>query len=243
MDFLTKVYEFFISIVTNFSDAFYLNFIKDNRWKYLVNGLGVTLRVTLFAVLIGVAIGFVVAIIRSTHDKTGKLKFLNFLANVYLTVIRGTPVVVQLLIIYFIIFGSVRIDKVLVAVIAFAINSGAYVAEIVRSGIMSIDPGQMEAGRSLGFNYIQTMFYIIVPQAFKNVLPALGNEFIVLLKETSVAGYIALEDLTKGGDIIRSQTYSAFFPLLTVALIYLAIVMFLSFLLKKLERRLRNNER
>lgn len=243
MDFLTKVYEFFISIVTNFSDAFYLNFIKDNRWKYLVNGLGVTLRVTLFAVLIGVAIGFVVAIIRSTHDKTGKLKILNFLANVYLTVIRGTPVVVQLLIIYFIIFGSVRIDKVLVAVIAFAINSGAYVAEIVRSGIMSIDPGQMEAGRSLGFNYIQTMFYIIVPQAFKNVLPALGNEFIVLLKETSVAGYIALEDLTKGGDIIRSQTYSAFFPLLTVALIYLAIVMFLSFLLKKLERRLRNNER
>ncbi len=243
MDFLTKVYEFFISIVTNFSDAFYLNFIKDNRWKYLVNGLGVTLRVTLFAVLIGVAIGFVVAIIRSTHDKTGKLKFLNFLANVYLTVIRGTPVVVQLLIIYFIIFGSVRIDKVFVAVIAFAINSGAYVAEIVRSGIMSIDPGQMEAGRSLGFNYIQTMFYIIVPQAFKNVLPALGNEFIVLLKETSVAGYIALEDLTKGGDIIRSQTYSAFFPLLTVALIYLAIVMFLSFLLKKLERRLRNNER
>ena len=243
MDFLTKVYEFFISIVTYFSDAFYLNFIKDNRWKYLVNGLGVTLRVTLFAVLIGVAIGFVVAIIRSTHDKTGKLKFLNFLANVYLTVIRGTPVVVQLLIIYFIIFGSVRIDKVFVAVIAFAINSGAYVAEIVRSGIMSIDPGQMEAGRSLGFNYIQTMFYIIVPQAFKNVLPALGNEFIVLLKETSVAGYIALEDLTKGGDIIRSQTYSAFFPLLTVALIYLAIVMFLSFLLKKLERRLRNNER
>lgn len=243
MDFLTKVYEFFISIVTNFSDAFYLNFIKDNRWKYLVNGLGVTLRVTLFAVLIGVAIGFVVAIIRSTHDKTGKLKILNFLANVYLTVIRGTPVVVQLLIIYFIIFGSVRIDKVFVAVIAFGINSGAYVAEIVRSGIMSIDPGQMEAGRSLGFNYIQTMFYIIVPQAFKNVLPALGNEFIVLLKETSVAGYIALEDLTKGGDIIRSQTYSAFFPLLTVALIYLAIVMFLSFLLKKLERRLRNNER
>lgn len=232
-----------MNFLTSFSDALYLNFIKDNRWKYLVNGLGVTLRVTLFAVLIGIAIGFVIAIIRSTHDKTGKLKVLNFLANVYLTVIRGTPVVVQLLIIYFIIFGSVRIDKVFVAVLAFGINSGAYVAEIVRSGIMSIDPGQMEAGRSLGFNYIQTMMYVVIPQAFKNVLPALGNEFIVLLKETSVAGYIALEDLTKGGDIIRSQTYSAFVPLLTVAAVYLAIVMFLSFLLKKLERRLRNSER
>ena len=226
-----------------FFDSFYLNFIKDNRWKYIVNGLGVTLRVTLFAVLIGIAIGFVVAIIRSTYEKTGKLKISNFLANIYLTVIRGTPVVVQLLIIYFVIFGSVRIDKVFVAIVAFGINSGAYVAEIIRSGIMSIDPGQMEAGRSLGFNYIQTMCYIIIPQAFKNVLPALGNEFIVLLKETSVAGYIALEDLTKGADIIRSQTYSPFIPLLSVAAIYLGIVMLLSFLLKKLERRLRSSER
>lgn len=232
-----------MGFLAEFIKDFTLNFIKDNRWKYLVNGLGVTLRVTLFAVLIGIVIGFIVAIVRATHDKTGKLKVLNFLANIYLTVIRGTPVVVQLLIIYFVIFGSVRIDKVLVAIIAFGINSGAYVAEIVRSGIMSIDPGQMEAGRSLGFNYSQTMWHIILPQAFKNVLPALGNEFIVLLKETSVAGYIALEDLTKGGDIIRSQTYSAFMPLLAVALIYLVIVMFLSFLLKKLERRLRNSER
>ena len=226
-----------------FFDSLYLNFIKDNRWKYIVNGLGVTLRVTLFAVLIGIAIGFVVAIIRSTYEKTGKLKILNFLANVYLTVIRGTPVVVQLLIIYFVIFASFRVDKVFVAIVAFGINSGAYVAEIIRSGIMSIDPGQMEAGRSLGFNYIQTMCYIIIPQAFKNVLPALGNEFIVLLKETSVAGYIALEDLTKGADIIRSQTYSPFVPLLSVAAIYLGIVMLLTFLLKKLERRLRSSER
>jgi len=226
-----------------FIDQFKQNFIEANRWKYIVNGLGVTLRVTLFAVLIGIAIGFVVAIIRSTYEKTGKLKIFNFLCNVYLTVIRGTPVVVQLLIIYFVIFSSVRVDKIFVAIIAFGINSGAYVAEIIRSGIMSIDPGQMEAGRSLGFNYIQTMCYIIIPQAFKNVLPALGNEFIVLLKETSVAGYIALEDLTKGGDVIRSQTYSPFMPLLTVAAIYLAIVMLLSFLLKQLERRLRNSER
>ena len=232
MDFLIK-----------FSEDFKQNFLEADRWKYIINGLGVTLRVTLFAVLIGIAIGFVVAIIRATYEKTGKLKIFNFLANIYLTVIRGTPVVVQLLIIYFVIFGSVRIDKIFVAVIAFGINSGAYVAEIVRGGIMSIDPGQMEAGRSLGFNYIQTMWHIIIPQAFKNVLPALGNEFIVLLKETSVAGYIALEDLTKGADIIRSQTYSPFIPLLSVAAIYLGIVMLLSFLLKKLERRLRSSER
>ena len=232
-----------MNFLIKFSEDFKQNFIDANRWKYILNGLGVTLRVTLFAVLIGIAIGFIVAIIRSTYEKTGKLKILNLLANIYLTVIRGTPVVVQLLIIYFVIFSSVRVDKIFVAIIAFGINSGAYVAEIIRSGIMSIDPGQMEAGRSLGFNYIQTMCYIIIPQAFKNVLPALGNEFIVLLKETSVAGYIALEDLTKGADIIRSQTYRPFVPLLSVAAIYLGIVMLLTFLLKKLERRLRSSER
>ena len=156
--------------------------------------------------------------------------------------IRGTPVVVQLLIIYFVIFGSVNISKILVAIVAFGVNSGAYVAEIIRGGIMSIDKGQFEAGRSLGLSYIQTMIYIILPQAFKNVLPALGNEFIVLLKETSVSGYIALQDLTKGGDIIRSQTYTAFMPLIAVALIYLAVVMLFSWLLGKLEWRLKNNE-
>ncbi len=219
------------------------NFIEEDRWKFILNGLGVTLRVTLFAVLIGIAIGFVVAVIRATYEKTGKLVICNFLANVYLTVIRGTPVVVQLLIIYFVIFASVRVDKIFVAIIAFGINSGAYVAEIVRSGIMSIDPGQMEAGRSLGFNYIETMWYIIIPQAFKNVLPALGNEFIVLLKETSVAGYIALQDLTKGGDIIRSRTYSAFMPLIAVAIIYLVMVLILERFVKIIERRLKKNEK
>ena len=177
---------------------FILNFIEDNRWKYIVDGLKITLIVTIFAVLIGVLLGFLIAIVRTTHDKTGKLKILNAICKVYLTVIRGTPVVVQLMIIYFIIFGSVDISKVLVAIIAFGINSGAYVAEIFRSGIMSIDNGQFEAGRSLGFNYAQTMMYIIMPQAFKNVLPTLCNEFISLLKETSVSGYIALQDLTKG---------------------------------------------
>lgn len=167
-------------MLQSFQERFYLNFIADDRWKYLVNGLKVTLTITFFALIIGVVLGFLVAIVRSTYDKTGKLKILNLICKVYLTVIRGTPVVVQLLIIYFIIFGSVDINKTLVAVMAFGFNSGAYVAEIFRSGIMSIDDGQFEAGRSLGFNYAQTMFYIIMPQAFKNVLPALGNEFIVL---------------------------------------------------------------
>ncbi len=224
------------------ADRFYDNFIKDDRWQYITRGLWVTIQITVLAVLVGVVIGFLVAIIRSTYDKTGKLKIANFICRIYLTVIRGTPVVVQLLIIYYGIFASVNINKMIVAVIAFGINSGAYVAEIVRSGIMSIDKGQFEAGRSLGFNYAQTMIYIIIPQAFKNVLPALGNELIVLLKETSVSGYIAMEDLTKGGDIIRSRTYDAMMPLLAVALIYLTVVVFLEFLVGKLERRLRNSD-
>ena len=222
--------------------SFISNFIDDNRWRYITDGLKITLLVTGFAVLIGVVLGFLIAIVRTTHDKTGKLKILNAICKVYLTVIRGTPVVVQLMIIYFIIFGSVDISKVVVAIVAFGINSGAYVAEIFRSGIMSIDNGQFEAGRSLGFNYAQTMMYIVMPQAFKNVLPTLCNEFISLLKETSVSGYIALQDLTKGGDIIRSRTYDAFMPLIAVALIYLAMVMIFTKLVSLLERRLRNSD-
>ena len=222
--------------------SFISNFIDDNRWRYITDGLKITLLVTVFAVLIGVVLGFLIAIVRTTHDKTGKLKILNAICKVYLTVIRGTPVVVQLMIIYFIIFGSVDISKVVVAIVAFGINSGAYVAEIFRSGIMSIDNGQFEAGRSLGFNYAQTMMYIVMPQAFMNVLPPLCNEFISLLKETSVSGYIALQDLTKGGDIIRSRTYDAFMPLIAVALIYLAMVMIFTKLVSLLERRLRNSD-
>ena len=222
--------------------SFISNFVDDNRWRYITDGLKITLLVTVFAVLIGVVLGFLIAIVRTTHDKTGKLKILNAICKVYLTVIRGTPVVVQLMIIYFIIFGSVDISKVVVAIVAFGINSGAYVAEIFRSGIMSIDNGQFEAGRSLGFNYAQTMMYIVMPQAFKNVLPTLCNEFISLLKETSVSGYIALQDLTKGGDIIRSRTYDAFMPLIAVALIYLAMVMIFTKLVSLLERRLRNSD-
>lgn len=226
----------------DFAHKFYLNFIKDDRWHYITRGLRTTVLITVFALILGVVLGFIVAIIRSAHDKTGKLKVANFICRLYLTVIRGTPVVVQLLIIYYGIFASVTIEKMIVAVIAFGINSGAYVAEIVRSGIMSIDKGQLEAGRSLGFSYAQTMVYIIIPQAFKNVLPALGNELIVLLKETSVSGYIAMEDLTKGGDIIRSRTFDAMMPLLAVAAIYLAVVVLLEFLVGKLERRLRNSD-
>ena len=229
-------------MIDNFKASFYQNFIEDDRWRYIVGGLGNTLKITLFAVVIGIALGFLVAVIRSTYEKTHGLKLLNFLCRIYLTVIRGTPVLIQLLIIYFVVFGSVKIDKVLVAVMAFGINSGAYVAEIFRSGIMSIDNGQFEAGRSLGFNYRQTMVYIVMPQAFKNVLPALGNEFIVLLKETSVAGYIAVQDLTKGADIIRSRTFSAFMPLMAAAMIYLSLVTIFSYFVQRLERRLRNSD-
>ena len=225
-----------------FQEKFVNNFIAEERWRYIWEGLGVTLKVTFFAVLLGIELGFLVSIVRSTYDKTGKLKVLNAICKLYLTVFRGTPVVVQLLIIYFVIFGSVDISKILVAVLAFGINSGAYVAEIFRSGIMSIDNGQFEAGRSLGFNYTQTMVHIIMPQAFKNVLPALGNEFISLLKETSVSGYIALQDLTKGGDIIRSRTYDAFMPLIAVAAIYLVMVLIFSKLVNILERRLRSSD-
>jgi len=222
---------------------FILNFITDDRWMSLLRGLVVTLKVTFFAVILGFVLGFSVAIVRDVYENTKKLKALNFLCNVYLTVIRGTPVVVQLLIIYFVIFSSIKIDKSIAAVLAFGINSGAYQAEIFRSGINSIPKGQMEAGRSLGFNYRQTMVNIIMPQAIKNVLPTLGNEFIVLMKETSVAGYIALEDLTKAGDIIRSRTYSAMMPFLAVALLYLIMVMFFSRLLKMFERRLAGSGR
>ena len=229
--------------MSGFKESFYQNFIEKDRWQYLLTGLENTLLITIFAVLIGVAIGFLVAIIRASHDKNGSLKILNFICRVYLTVIRGTPTMIQLMITYYIIFASVNVSKIFVAVCAFGISSGAYVAEIVRSGIMSIDQGQFEAGRSLGFNYVQTMRLIILPQAFKNVLPALGNEMIVLLKETSISGYVGTMDLTKGGDIIRSTTYEAYLPLFGVAAIYLVIVMLMTAGVNRLERKLRTNER
>ena len=222
-------------------DRFKRNFLQAGRWKMLLSGLGITLLITLFSTIFGVLIGFLVAIIRSTHDKTGSLRVLNIIAQIYTTVIRGTPTVVQLLIIYYVVFASVNIPKVVVAVIAFSMNSGAYISEIIRSGIMSIDEGQFEAGRSLGFNYARTMHYFILPQAFTNVVPALGNEFITLLKETSISGYIAINDLTKIGDVIRSRTYDAFMPLVTVALVYLLLVFIFARLWGVLEGRLRRN--
>ena len=237
--------------INDFVADFHLNFIQAKRWKYLLDGLGATLEITLLSGVLGIIIGIIIAMIRSTYDKTadgarktfGRRLFglLDGICRVYLTVLRGTPVVVQLMIIYFVIFASSD-NGVMVASLAFGLNSGAYVAEIVRGGIMSIDNGQFEAGRSLGFNYVQTMRFIIIPQTIKNVLPSLANEFIALLKETSVAGYVAVQDLTRGGYIIQSRTYSPFMPLMAVAAIYLALVMFFTWLVGKLERRLRSSD-
>lgn len=229
----------------------YKSFIFDSRYQMYVTGLRNTLVLTFFALLIGIVLGVVVSLIRVSWDKNhdemkgaGKwvLAVLNAVSKVYVTVIRGTPVVVQLMIMYFVIFASSR-NKIFVGALSFGINSGAYVAEIIRGGIMSIDQGQMEAGRSLGFGYVPTMRYIILPQAFKTVLPTLANEFIVLLKETAVAGYVGLADVTYAGNIIGGNVYDYLFPLLMSALIYLVLVMFFTFLVGKLERRLRSSER
>ena len=234
-------------VVADFKAKFILNFIEDNRWKYITEGLGTTFSVTIFAILLGTVLGFLVAVIRSTADKNDRnpliVRILDWFCKVYLTVIRGTPAMIQLLIMYYIVFTSPDISKRFVAILTFGINSGAYVAEIIRSGIMSIDNGQFEAGRSLGFNYAQTMMYIVAPQAFKHVLPALANEFITLLKETSICGYIALTDITHGANVIRSQTYEPLMPLLAAALIYLAVVSLLSAGVSRLERRLRTDAR
>lgn len=229
--------------VDDFKSEFYNNFIKDSRWMYLVKGLGTTLAITALALVLGLIIGFIVAAVRCTNAKTGKLGILDAICKVYLAVMRGTPVMVQLLIIYFVILLPLGIPKFLAAVLCFGINSGAYVSEIVRGGIMSIDEGQTEAGRSLGLGYVATMWYIVIPQAFKAILPSLANEFITLLKETSVAFYIGVADLTLGGLKIRSLTYSDFMPLLAVAVIYLILVLGLSYLVSLLERRLRKSER
>ncbi len=245
------MFEWLASWWARFKAEFYIAFIADDRWVYITTGLKNTLIVTFFAVLLGIAVGAVIAIIRSTWDKNketmrhGFGRFLLWLANgiskIYLTIIRGTPVVVQIMILFFVIMASSN-NKILVGVIAFGLNSAAYVAEIIRSGIMSVDIGQTEAGRSLGFNYVQTMWYIILPQALKNVLPALANEFIVLLKETAVAGYVGLTDLTRGVNIIRGVTYQSFLPLMAAAVIYLILVIFFTWLVGRLERRLRSSE-
>ena len=235
---MNTIADFFANVWNDFYADFYASFIKEDRYMLLLDGIGITIKVSLLAVILGIIIGMIIALFNLSNSK-----FLRAIGKVYTDVIRGTPSVTQLMIIYFVIFASVNIDKVFVAILAFGLNSGAYVAEIVRSGIMSIDNGQFEAGSSLGLSYSKTMINIILPQAFKNVLPSLANEFIVLLKETSVSGYIALADLTKGGDIIRAATYEAFLPLIAVAIIYLVMVMILTWLVGKLERRLAKNDR
>ncbi len=251
---MDSIKAWFINLWSEFSADFYKNFIKSDRWYSMLKGLGATLQITFFALLIGLVLGILVAAVRSTYDKNQEtmrkrggagwkvLKFFNGVCNVYLTVIRGTPVVVQLMIFFFVIFAGSR-NGIGVAMLAFGVNSGAYVAEIFRSGILAVDNGQFEAGRSLGFNYFQTMLFVIIPQAFKAVLPTLCNEFIVLLKETSVAGYVGVIDLTKAGDIIRGRTFSPFMPLIAVAIVYLVMVMILTSLVRRLERRLRKSER
>lgn len=220
-----------------------VNTFSNGRYRMITDGLLITLEITAVALVIGLVLGFLVAIIRSTYEKNHKLKIANFICQIYLTVFRGTPVVVQLMIIYFLWLSKYGIHENIVAMISFGLNSGAYVAEIVRSGIMSIDNGQFEASRSLGFNYTKTMIYVIMPQAIKNVLPAIANEFIVLLKETSVASFIAVKDMMKGAKSLAGVTYDMYVPYITVALIYLVMVVILQQLVKLLERRLRKNER
>lgn len=219
------------------SAEFYQNFIYNDRWLQLVDGLKITLCITLGSVLIGILLGIVLALLRLSRNRLAR-----GFAQVYLTVFRGTPLLIQLLIVNYVVFSGIRIPGILVAIIAFGLNSGAYVAEIVRSGIQSIDRGQTEAARSLGLNQSQTMRYIILPQAFKNILPTLANEVIVLLKETSVVGYISITDLTRAGDIIRSRTFSAFMPLVGVAVVYLMMTTLLSFIFGKIERRMHAND-
>lgn len=230
------IYNFYKNLFENI----YQTLIYDNRYKFILEGLFHTILIAFFAVILGVLIGIVISIIRNKHEETGKLKTLNILAKAYVNIIRGTPVVLQLMIIYYVVFKSVDVSTIIVGVLAFGINSGAYVSEIIRSGINSIPKGQSEAGYALGLKYWQVMRFIILPQAIKNILPALGNEFITLLKETSVGAYIGIVELTKASDIIASRTYDYFFPLLIIALIYLIMTLGLSKLINILERKLNN---
>lgn len=218
-------------------DQIYQSLIYDNRYLYILTGIKNTIIMAIFAVLIGIIIGLLIAIIRNSYETNKKLKILNTIAKTYVSLVRGTPVLLQLMIIYYIIFASVNINIVIVGIIAFGLNSAAYVSEIIRAGITSIDKGQLEGGRALGLTYKETMKLVILPQAIKNVIPALGNEFITLLKETSVAGYIGIIELTKAGDIISSRTYNYFFPLILTAIIYLIMTLGLSSIIKKLEKK------
>lgn len=231
---MNKIYSFFLGI----GNSFYQSVIYDQRYQYILEGLFHTIIIAFFAVIIGIIIGIVIALVRNNYERNGKMRLGNAIASCYVHVIRGTPVILQLMIIYYVIFKSVDINIVIVGILAFGINSGAYVSEIIRAGINSISIGQLEAGYSLGLKYGQVMRYIILPQAVRNILPALGNEFITLLKETSVGAYIGIIELTKASDIIASRTYDYFFPLIIIAIIYLIMTLGLSKLVNRMERRL-----
>lgn len=223
-------------------DSFYRTLIYDDRYKYILEGLKNTLVIAFFAILIGIILGILISLVKNRYKENGKGKILNGIANIYVTIIRGTPAVLQLMILYYVIFKKVDINIVIVGIISFGLNSAAYVSEIIRAGIDSVDIGQKEAARSLGLSYKQEMFNIVLPQAIKNVLPALGNEFITLLKETSVAGYIGIIELIKASDIIASNTFDYFFPLIIVAIIYLILTLGLSKLLGVFERKFKNEK-
>ena len=223
------------------SELFRIAFIEKDRWKLYLQGLGITIEVSVFAALIGLVIGTIAALLKLHTNREGKMTILGRIADIYIDVIRGTPSVLQLMIMWFIIMSNCR-NGILVASLSFGINSGAYVAEIIRAGILAVDPGQMEAGRSLGLSRFQTMRYIILPQAFKNALPPLCNEFITLLKETAIVGYVGMSDLTRVANQISSATYQAFMPLIGAAVIYLIVVKILTVLFDRLERRMRQGD-
>ena len=221
-------------MLENIGHELYKSLIYDKRYMYILTGLKNTLIISLFAVIIGFLLGTIIALINDSNEKNGNFKILSTLGRWYVNVIRGTPMLLQLMIIYYVIFKSVDISPVLVGIIAFGLNSSAYVSEIIKSGINSVDTLRYESALSLGFNYSKTMIYVILPQAIKNILPALGNELVTLIKETSVAGYIGIVDLTKASDIIASNTYNYFFPLIITAIIYFILTTTLTKLLNKI---------
>ena len=224
-------------IVSMLSDEIYANLIRENRYMLFVKGLGISVQLTLFAAVIGSVIGLLIAVARLTNNR-----LLSGAAGKYVDMIRGTPVVVQLLIIYFAVFATTSLPKVTVASIAFGINSGAYVAELIRAGIQAVDRGQMEAARSVGLSYFQGMRYIVIPQAIKNILPGMGNEVIALWKETAIAGFIGLDDLMRGAEIVRSRTFSNYTPYLVIAVIYLYITVCMTMILNHAERSMRKSD-
>lgn len=234
---LNQIGLWFSNLGTSFIDGFERNLIRGDRWLSLLRGLGLTVELTVGSIILGTVLGIILCLM-----KISNVKFINKISQIYIRIFRGTPLVVQLMIIYYGVFGKTSVPKDIVAIIAFGLNSAAYIAELLRGGIAAVDKGQVEAGRSLGLSSWQTMWSIVLPQGIKVALPTYTQEFIVLIKETAIAGYVALEDLTKKGDIIRSRTFSAWYPLLTVAIIYLVMTTTLEMIFGRVERRLRESD-